>query len=204
MAASTLRASLTSGVRALEFANAQLDLAHAERAVNALLHARGRRYFTGVGKSGLAAARMASSLTSIGLPSQWVHGTEWAHGELGGVGGGDVITMVSHSGKTSELLDLANELQGSSHLAGADDTSAITFVALTGDANSALAQLACVPLTCAVPDDAELLGVLPTASVLSAHHVFNAVLTECAARLELTPETIARHHPGGSIGRALR
>ena len=147
---------------------------------------------------------LPSSLTSIGLPSQWVHGTEWAHGELGGVGGGDVITMVSHSGKTSELLDLANELQGSSHLAGADDTSAITFVALTGDANSALAQLACVPLTCAVPDDAELLGVLPTASVLSAHHVFNAVLTECAARLELTPETIARHHPGGSIGRALR
>ena len=87
-----MRASLASGPRVLAYANERLSLAAAERAVELLLDCRGRRWFTGVGKSGLAAARMASSLASIGLPAQWVHGAEWAHGEYGSVGAGDVGT----------------------------------------------------------------------------------------------------------------
>ena len=69
-----LRASLALGPRVLEHTNANLSLAQSAAAVDVLLGCRGRRWFTGVGKSGLAAARMASSLASIGLPAQWVHG----------------------------------------------------------------------------------------------------------------------------------
>ena len=78
-----LRLSLAHGVDALRHASEQLDLAVADRAVQALLDCSGRRYFTGIGKSGHSAARMASSLSSIGLAAHWVHGTEWSHGELG-------------------------------------------------------------------------------------------------------------------------
>ena len=87
---------------------------------------------TGVGKSGLIAARMASSLSSIGLPSQWVHGAEWAHGELGNLRGDDVIVAVSNSGRTAELLWLGEQL------ARRGDGGAL--VALTGGADSPLAR----------------------------------------------------------------
>ena len=187
-----LRASLALGPRALEHANSHLSLSHAERAVDALLGCSGRRWFTGVGKSGLAAARMASSLTSIGLPAHWVHGTEWFHGELGGVGSIDVITAVSHSGTTTELLALADMLE-----AHAPDALLIT---LTGDACSPLAARAHVPLTAAVPAGSEAVhDLLPAASVLAAHHVFNALLAECAARRELTLRDVRRHHPRGHV-----
>ena len=79
--------SLQHGVEALAHTSRTVDHAAAERVVERLLKCGGRRFTTGVGKSGLIAARMASSLSSIGLPSQWVHGAEWAHGELGNLRG---------------------------------------------------------------------------------------------------------------------
>ena len=36
------------------------------------------------GKSGHVAARLSSSLSSLGIPSQFVHAAEWGHGDLGG------------------------------------------------------------------------------------------------------------------------
>ena len=190
---SALRASLALGPRVLEHANAHLSLPAAERAVDALLACRGRRWFTGVGKSGLAAARMASSLASIGLPAQWVHGAEWVHGELGGVGPDDVITAVSHSGPTAELLNLADNLLRTS--------PTFTLISLTGDPESPLARRAHVALTAAVPRDTEgVHDLLPTSSVLATHHVFNALMCECASRRALTPADVRRHHPGGRVG----
>ena len=35
------------------------------------------------GKSGAVAGRFAGSLSSLGLPSHFVHAAEWAHGDLG-------------------------------------------------------------------------------------------------------------------------
>ena len=35
------------------------------------------------GKSGIVGNRFAASLSSIGIPSHFVHATEWSHGDLG-------------------------------------------------------------------------------------------------------------------------
>ena len=190
---SALGRVLSRGPAILEHTNAHLDVRQAERVVDALLSCAGRRYFTGLGKSGLAAARMASSLTSIGVASQWVHGAEWSHGEHGAIRRGDLIVGVSHSGTTAEMVALAD------HAASVP----LDFIAITGHAESVLASRAPISLACAVPQDEELLAVLPSASVIATHHVFNAILAECAARLELTTEDIGRYHPGGSIGHSL-
>lgn len=189
--------SLTHGVDALRHASEHLDLGVADRAVQALLECTGRRYFTGIGKSGHAAARMASSLSSIGLAAHWVHGTEWSHGELGALGAGDLIFAVSQSGSTQELLWLADHL-------GARTGAGVSVLSLTGDAESPLAQRSQLALTSAVPPELETLGMLPTSSLLAQHHVFNALLCECAARRELTAADVLLNHPGGAIGSSLR
>lgn len=190
-----LRHSLRQGVEVLQHANARLDSAAAERVADVLVGCTGRRFFTGVGKSGLAAARFASSLTSVGLASQWVHGAEWAHGDLGAVGDGDVITAVSHSGRTAELVWLAEQL-------ACRGGGRVELVALTGDSDSPLAQVADLSLEAAAPAASELLGLLPTGSQLAQQHVFNALLCECAARLELSPRDVKLYHPGGAVGAA--
>lgn len=89
-------------------------------------------FVTGIGKSGLVASRMASSLMSIGVPAQYVHGTEWVHGGLGATRPGDVVVMLSNSGKTRELLDAAGHLIA----------RGVTLVAIVGHPTSPLARTA--------------------------------------------------------------
>ena len=36
------------------------------------------------GKSGHVAGRLAASLSSIGVAAEYVHASEWSHGDLGG------------------------------------------------------------------------------------------------------------------------
>lgn len=185
------RASLDGGVAALSRANESLDLVSAERMVEALVSCTGRRLCTGVGKSGLVAARMAASLNSIGLPAQWVHGAEWVHGDLGAMSASDTVLAVSHSGTTAELLQLATHIR----------SRRVQLLAFTGAADTPLAKLASVSLACEAAAPSELLGLLPTTSTLVTHHVFNALLSECASRLTLTSADVLKQHPGGQIGR---
>ena len=35
------------------------------------------------GKSGLVAQRLAASLSSVGIPANFVHAADWIHGDLG-------------------------------------------------------------------------------------------------------------------------
>ena len=75
-----------------------------EQVANLIVHAPGIKV-TGIGKSGYVGQRMSATLASIGIPSQFIHGTEWYHGDL--VGPGEYpIFGITHSGKTAELVDL--------------------------------------------------------------------------------------------------
>ena len=55
-----------------------------EQVANLIVHAPGIKV-TGIGKSGYVGQRMSATLASIGIPSQFIHGTEWYHGDLGSV-----------------------------------------------------------------------------------------------------------------------
>jgi D-arabinose 5-phosphate isomerase GutQ len=86
----------------------------------------GSVFTTGIGKAGVVAKRLSISLASVSVPSQWVHGTEWVHGDLGNLREGDVVVAISHSGKTAELLDLALLLPG----------RGVPLLAIVGNASS--------------------------------------------------------------------
>ena len=63
-------------------------------------------YITGEGKSGIIGQRMAASLTSIGISSQFIPLVEWGHGEFGHLRKGDYVLMISHSGKNETMIKL--------------------------------------------------------------------------------------------------
>ncbi|HEU5218165.1 MAG TPA: SIS domain-containing protein, partial [Gemmatimonadales bacterium] len=70
------------------------------RAVDLLRACTGRVIVTGVGKSGLIARKIAATLTSTGTAATWLHPVDSLHGDLGLVGPGDVVIVLSKSGET--------------------------------------------------------------------------------------------------------
>ena len=49
-------------------------------------------------KSGHIAKKIASTLSSTGTPSFYMHPGEAGHGDLGVIAGNDVVIMISYSG----------------------------------------------------------------------------------------------------------
>ena len=69
----------------LAFLAEQLDesFASSVRVIGETLERGGRVLVTGMGKSGLVARKIASTLCSTGAPAIFVHPSEAAHGDLG-------------------------------------------------------------------------------------------------------------------------
>jgi arabinose-5-phosphate isomerase len=66
----------------------------------------GRIITSGMGKAGQIAHTFATTLSSTGTPSFFLHPAEAQHGDLGIVQPGDVVIVFSNSGKTRELIEL--------------------------------------------------------------------------------------------------
>ena len=163
------------------------------RAVDAVAGCRGRLIVSGVGKSGQIAKKIASTLTSTGTPSFYVHAFEAGHGELGLVHGDDVVIIVSKSGMGDELRDFIPALK----------KLGVPIIALTASRSSYLAQHSDIVLEFDGSKEAGCLGLAPTTSAtvsLVLGHVLASALME---RRGFTAEEFARTHPGGILGRRL-
>src|SRR5829696_408317 len=110
------------------------------QAVEQMLRCPGRVVVMGMGKSGHVGRKIAATLASTGTPAFFVHPAEASHGDLGMVAPGDVVLMVSNSGEADELILLAPPFK----------RQGAKLIALTGDAQSSLAQAADIHLDAAV------------------------------------------------------
>ena len=82
-----------------------------ESAVKSILECRGRLIISGMGKSGLISQKIASTMSSTGTPTYFVHPGEAIHGDLGMITGQDIIIILSNSGETSELIQILPSLK---------------------------------------------------------------------------------------------
>src|SRR5207253_7710992 len=75
-----------------------------EAALDLLDGCAGKVITTGVGKSGIAARKLAATLTSTGCPAVFLHPAEAMHGDLGLVERDDLVVALSNGGESEELL----------------------------------------------------------------------------------------------------
>jgi len=159
--------------------------------VNIIEKCGGTLITSGIGKSGIVAERMSTSLSSTGTPAHYVHGAEWTHGDLGKARRGDVCVFFSHSGNTRECVFAASHLR----------QRGVHILSVIGHDNSKLAE--CSDAYICYKLDHELtepIGGVPTTSVILQEMVINAVVCELIARKRFTKIEFARNHPGGSLG----
>ncbi len=164
-----------------------------ERAVELMAKTRGRVIVSGIGKSGIVARKIASTLTSTGTPASFLHPVEGLHGDLGIVGRDDVAVLVSRSGDTDELTGLVDYLL----------RWGVPIVAITGRADSTLARHAAAVLDTAVDEEACPMGLAPTTSTTAALAMGDALAVVLLSLRGFAPEDFARLHPGGALGRKL-
>ena len=162
-------------------------------AVTAISKASGRIILSGVGKSGHIARKIATTLASTGTPAIFVHATEASHGDLGMIGGDDVLIVLSNSGETSELRDLLVYSRRFN----------VTVIALTTGRKSTLARTANIVLLLPSVEEACPLGLAPTTSTTLQLVIGDALAIALLEAKGFTTSDFQRIHPGGRLGAGL-
>jgi arabinose-5-phosphate isomerase len=148
---------------------------------------------TGIGKSGLIARKIASTLLSTGTQARFLHPSEALHGDLGLLRAGDVLLALSYSGESEELLRLLPVLP----------RLGVTLVSLCGCATSTLGKASTHVLDVAVAREACAHQLAPTASTTVMLALGDALAIDVSRRLGFAPQDFAELHPGGQLGRRL-
>jgi sugar/nucleoside kinase (ribokinase family)/D-arabinose 5-phosphate isomerase GutQ len=154
----------------------------------------GRVHVTGVGKPEHVARYAASLFCSVGTPTTFLHATETLHGSLGQVHPRDIVIAISNSGNTDELLSTATAI----HEQGTQ------LIAITGNKDSSLAQLADLVIHVPIPNEGGGLGLAPRISVLGEVFVLAGLSVALELAHGLTVEEYSRWHRAGTIGEAAR
>ncbi len=160
--------------------------------VDRVHHNGGKLVVSGIGKCGQIANNIATTFSSTGTPSIFLHPGEAQHGDLGVLQPDDVMLLLSNSGITTEIVDLvtlAKELYGE-----------VPIIVITGHPESKLAQMADVCLHTGGAPEVCPLGLTPTTST-TMMTVMGDVLVVCTMKATgFTREDYAKRHHGGYLG----
>lgn len=164
-----------------------------DRAIEVILAMRGRVVVVGMGKSGIIGRKIAATLASTGTPALFVHPGEAFHGDLGMIKDSDIALLLSYSGETEEVIRILPYLQ----------SQANKIIAITGNKDSTLAQIADVVLDISIEKEACNNNLAPTTSTTCALVMGDALAVVLSAERNFQPEDFAKFHPGGSLGKKL-
>lgn len=159
-----------------------------------LLHScQGRVIFSGMGKSGIIARKLAATMSSTGTPAFFLHPAEAIHGDLGVVRAEDIVVALSYSGETEELVRLVEAIR----------RTGARLISMTGESQSTLALAADIALSCHVAEEACPMNLAPTASTTAALALGDALAMALSERKGFKEEHFANLHPGGRLGKKL-
>ena len=163
------------------------------RAVELLLHCKGKVILMGMGKSGLIGQKIASTFASTGTPAFFLHPAEGANGDFGMVAKEDVVIVISKSGETREMIEVLPLIKRYGN----------RLITLTGNLKSTLAKASDVCLNIDVKEEACPLGLAPTASTTVTLALGDALAVTLMEEKGFKKEDFALLHPGGTLGKKL-
>lgn len=150
-------------------------------------------FISGIGKASFIAMKCSATFASTGVRSFFLHPTEALHGDLGRIHKNDIVILLSHSGKTAEVLQLIPSIKkiGSK------------IFAITANADSELAHYSDLCICTGSIAEACPLGLAPTASTAVMLAICDALAMSVLKERNFSAEDFARYHPGGQLGRNL-
>ena len=156
----------------------------------------GKLVFSGMGKAGQVGHNIATTLSSTGTPSIFLHASEAQHGDLGILQEHDVLFLISNSGKTNEiiqLVDLAKAL-----------FPKIPVICLTGHPENTLGQLSNITISTGEPEEICPLGLTPTTSTTVMTVIGDILVVLLMEKIGFTKTDYAKRHHSGYLGQKSR
>lgn len=162
-------------------------------AVDRILNCKGMLVITGIGKAGLIGRKISATMASTGTPSLFLHAAEALHGDLGRIKKDDIVLALSNSGTTDETLGIINTVKKIN----------ACLIALTSNAESALARYSDVTICYGDVVEACPLGLTPTTSTSVMLTLGDALAMAILKQRNFSKEEFALYHPAGALGRKL-
>lgn len=169
----------------------RLDLAQVELFVEKCLSVKGLLVFTGVGKSGIIAEKIAATLISTGTKALYLPPTNFLHGDIGILSEEDLFIAISRSGETEELINLVPFVK----------KRGASLLSIVSNAKSRLAKQS--DLFIDLPMEKELcpFDLAPTTST-EVQLLFGDLLAiALMQRKGFALDAYAENHPLGAIGK---
>ena len=163
------------------------------KAVRVLSNIKGKIIISGIGKSGHIAQKIASTFSSIGSSSFFVHPSEANHGDLGMITNNDCVLLISNSGETIELFNIilhCNKMK-------------IPTISITSDETSTLAKKTQIVLRIPKNIEACPLELAPTSSTTVSLVLGDALAVALLNKKKFTKKDFSELHPGGKLGKML-
>ncbi|MHC4587001.1 MAG: KpsF/GutQ family sugar-phosphate isomerase [Planctomycetota bacterium] len=164
-----------------------------EKAVQLLYSCRGKVVVSGIGKSGIIARKIASTMASTGTSSIFLHPTEALHGDLGIVSADDVMLVISKSGESAEV----NGVLAVIHRIGAK------IIGVTSNPDSSMTKMCNIVLYTGNTEEACPLNLAPTCSTTVCLVLGDALAIALMKMRDFGIDEFAFRHPGGRIGKRL-
>ena len=162
-------------------------------AVEAIANCQSKIILCGVGKSGLIAAKISATLSSIGTPSFSLSANDCSHGNLGSISKKDIVILISYSGSTEELKNVIKYA----------NRNRITLIGIMSKKNSILHKASDIKLL--IPEVIEAgLGIIPTSSTINQLSIGDALAVSVLNKKNISKKDFKKFHPSGNLGAKLR
>jgi arabinose-5-phosphate isomerase len=162
-------------------------------AVESIARCQSKVILCGVGKSGLIAAKISATLSSIGTPSFSLSASDCSHGDLGSISKKDVLILISYSGSTEELKNVIRYA----------NRNRVTLIGIMSKKNSVLYKASDIRLL--IPEVTEAgLGIIPTASTINQLSIGDALAIAVLNKNNISKKDFKKFHPSGNLGAKLR
>ena len=166
------------------------------KAVQAILNCKkGKVIISGVGKSGIIAKKIASTLSSVGTPSFFVDASACSHGDLGQISSNDVLILISLSGETDELKNIIQY---------ANRNKKITLIAIVSKKNSLLYKASDIKLLLPEVKEAGPSSIVPTSSTIVQLSIGDALAVATMKYKKFGKLDFKKFHPSGSLSIKLK
>ena len=164
-----------------------------DKAVNAIVNCQSKVILCGVGKSGLIAAKVASTLSSVGSPAFSLSANDCLHGDLGSITKKDVLMLISNSGKSEELIPIIKFA----------NRNKVKLIGIVAKKNSFLYKGSDIKIL--LPEVKESgLGIVPTSSASIQLAIGDALAVAALKKKQFSKYDFSRFHPGGNLGKQLK
>jgi len=162
-------------------------------AVEVITKCQSKVVLCGVGKSGLIAAKISATLSSVGTPSFCLSASDCSHGDLGSISKKDILILISYSGSTEELKNIIKYA----------NRNKITLIGIMSKKNSLLYKASDIKLL--MPEVIEAgLGIVPTSSTISQLSIGDALAISALNKKKISKIDFKKFHPSGNLGAKLR